>query len=321
MKFLSYGVMTYTLLALIWWSVLLTRNNKNLYDVKKELTVLKQSVAGAPDDKALFKIEKEYHRNRWMIIGEGSVFGILLIVGVWFIQRAYQKDIRATTKQKNFLLSITHELKSPIAAISLIMETLLKRDLDKGKQKDLYNNVLHESHRLEKLIHNLLISAKLDEGYNYNFELNNIKDILEKLSQNYKIQHSHLNITVESAESVSEIMIDKEAIESIMINVIENSIKYSKNSPVIQVKVEQNHLNTTISCIDNGIGIPDIEKSRITEQFYRIGNEETRDSKGTGLGLNIVQQIVKAHKGQLKFEDNTPQGLVIKIILPNKITE
>jgi len=321
MKFLSYGVMTYTLLALIWWSVLLTRNNKNLYDVQKELTELKQSVDNEPDDTALFKLDKEYQRNRWMIIGEGSVFGILLIVGIWFIQKAYQKDIRATTKQKNFLLSITHELKSPIAAISLIMETLIKRDLDKGKQKDLYNNVLYESHRLEKLINNLLISAKLDAGYKYNFELNSIKDILEKLSQNYKMQHPDLNIYVDTDASVSDIMIDKEAIESIMINVIENSIKYCKNSPIIRLKIEQSHQNTSISCIDNGVGIADQEKSRITEQFYRIGNEDTRDSKGTGLGLNIVQQMVKAHKGQLKFEDNTPQGLIIKIVLPNKITE
>lgn len=319
MKFLSYGVMTYTLLALIWWSVLLTRTNKSLYDTKKELATLRHQYTQTEDNTEIAKLERDYQRNKWMIIGEGSVFGILLIVGVWFIQNAYQKDIRATTKQKNFLLSVTHELKSPIAAISLIVETLLKRELTREKQKDLYNNVLLENHRLEKLIHNLLLSAKLDEGYEYNFEEQNIKLIIDNISERIKLQLPHVAINVESDKDLKDIWIDKEAMQSIITNLIENSIKYSREKPQIAITIKQNNLQTFISCKDNGIGITDDEKMRITEQFYRIGNEETRQSKGTGLGLNIVKQIIKAHKGQLSFEDNQPNGLIVNITLHNKI--
>jgi signal transduction histidine kinase len=321
MKFLSYGVMTYTLLALIWWSVLLTRTNKSLYEVRKELAILKNASSGETQTLELASLEEDYRRNRWMIMGEGSVFGILLIIGVWFIQNAYQKDMRATTKQKNFLLSVTHELKSPIAAMSLIMETMLRKEWPREKQMELCHNALIENHRLEKLIHNLLLSAKLDEGYTYNFEEHNIEEIMHDICQRYLIQQPDLRLSVEAKSDLSPIPLDKEAFQSIMSNLIENSIKYSPEPPVITISIEQNDHHTVISCADNGTGISDNEKQRITEQFYRIGNEETRQSKGTGLGLHIVHQIVKAHKGQLHFEDNTPEGLKVVIMLPRKINE
>ncbi len=321
MKFLSYGVMTYTLMALIWWSVLLTRTNKSLFETRKEFIELKNKVSDSDSTSEIATVEKDYIRNKWMIIGEGSVFGILLIIGMWFIQRAYQKDIRATTKQKNFLLSITHELKSPLAAIGLMMETLIKRNLEKDKQIELHQNVLSETHRLEKLIHNLLLSAKLDEGYHYNFEAHNIQEIIEKICQHYRNQFPEISIGLNIKSEILPIELDREAIQSMINNIIENSIKYSANEIKILIELYQSKTTTIISCADNGVGIPDNEKNRITEQFYRIGNEETRNSKGTGLGLNIVQQLIKAHKGELKFEDNTPSGLKVIVTLPNKIIE
>lgn len=300
---------------------MLTRTNKSLYEVRKELAILKNASPGEAKPIELAELEKEYTRNKWMIMGEGSVFGILLIIGVWFIQNAYQKDMRATTKQKNFLLSVTHELKSPIAAMTLIMETLLRKEWPRDKQMELCRNALNENHRLEKLIHNLLLSAKLDEGYTYNFEEHNIEEIIREVSQRYLVQKPELSLSVETESDLLPVKIDKEGFESIMANLIENSIKYSHGVPVIGISIKQNGLHTLITCADNGSGIPDNEKQRITEQFYRIGNEETRQSKGTGLGLHIVHQIVKAHKGELYFEDNAPRGLKVVIKLPLKTEE
>lgn len=321
MKFLSYGVMTYTLLALIWWSVLLTRTNTSLYEVRKELSELKSEASGFNNKAELNALEKEFKRNKWMILGEGSVFGILLIIGVWFIQNAYQKDIRSTTKQKNFLLSVTHELKSPIAAITLIIETLLRKEWPREKQTELCQSALMENHRLEKLIQNLLLSAKLDEGYTYHFEESHIDVVIRDICERYRIQQPGIQLRISSASDLSPIPLDKEAFQSIISNLIENSIKYSPWHTDIEISVRQDSKNTTITCADRGIGIPDHEKQRITEQFYRIGHEETRQSKGTGLGLHIVQQIVKAHKGQLHFEHNIPEGLKVVITLPRKINE
>jgi K+-sensing histidine kinase KdpD len=324
MKFLSYGVMIYMLLALIWWTILLTKNNRllqeksialALHEIEQNTSSPSLQVGVHP---TLLRIQEEHKKKKNMILGEGMVFGISLILGLWFIQKAYNKEIENTNKQKNFLLSVTHELKSPIASINLITETLLKRTLPKEKVDDLHSSILSESTRLEKLISNLLLASRINNAYQYNFEPVDIVTITENIIKTTKMQHPEVNIKCSYTDEKMILNADKEAIVSVVTNLIENSIKYSSAPAFIEINIIYQNKNIALEVADHGFGIPDTEKLKVREQFYRTGNEETRQTKGTGLGLYIVDKIVEAHKGSLKIYDNYPKGTRITINLPSK---
>ena len=311
MRILTYSVMFYMSLALIWWSVLLYKNNEELREVKTEKLAL-----NTPGYEAKIADINHFHRRKArMILGEGMVFGAMLIVGLFLIQRFFQKEMESAQKQKNFLLSITHELKSPIASVNLITETLQKRDLDKIKQNSLLSGILTENKRLEKLINNLLLSAKLQTRYQYNFEKNDLFAVIESHVEKYKVLFPALELHLDGKPGIM-VDIDKEAFESVISNLLENAIKYAGTAKPIDVKVYPAHKYACLEVIDMGPGISKHEKNKIFEPFYRIGNEETRDNKGTGLGLYIVGRIVKAHKGKIDMEDNQPAGTICKISLP-----
>lgn len=309
MKFLSYGVMCYMLLALIWWTVLLSKNNNTIYSKNIQLLQL------VNNKYSEIEIEREYLRNKYMILGEGMVFGISLILGMWFIQKAYNKELQNTENQKNFLLSITHELKSPIAAVNLITETLLKRKIPDEKKQDLYDSILNENNRLEKLINNLLMATKIESGYTYNFEPCDIQEIMQKCVDRILLKHPEASVII--PKNINPVvMADYEAMISIFTNILENSIKYADNPACIEITLQENPKDLQIKIADNGIGINDNEKLKVFEKFYRIGNEEIRKTKGTGLGLYIVSKIVKAHSGDIKILNNPKGGTIFHISLP-----
>lgn len=317
MKNLSYGVMTYMLLALIWWTVLLTKNNNEIYLKTIELHRLDTVLKDNSDQllQTLNKTKLHHERVRQMIIGEGIVFGLSLILGMWMIQKAYIKEVEQTQNQKNFLLSITHELKSPIAAIQLISETLLKRKIPADQQSDLHKSILSENKRLENLINNLLLATKLESDYQYNFQNTDLTRIIHQCIERQFVTNPNANIQYNYSESV-QIMGDREALVSVFTNLIENGIKYGPSTPeiIITHKIIEKHVHISIQ--DNGSGIPDVEKDKIFNQFYRLGNEETRKTKGTGLGLYITDKIVKAHKGRIRVENNPTGGTIFTLFFP-----
>lgn len=317
MKFLSYGVMTYMLLALIWWTILLNRNNNVIYQKNIELyhTVMKSDGTPTMTDLEFEKERSLYVRNRWMIIGEGLVFGISLTIGMYLIQKTFNKEVAQTRSQKNFLLSVTHELKSPIAAINLITQTLIKRNVEGQKKMELHNSILSESSRLENLINNLLMATKLDNNYQYNFEENDLKVLIDKCVHSQRISHPDVELLSNIPDDII-VVGDRESLASVFLNLIENGIKYNKNEKSIDINAKIKGEILEVSVKDDGIGIPEEEKNKVFQQFYRIGNEETRQTKGTGLGLYIVSKIIKAHNGRIKIENNLGGGTIFTVSLP-----
>lgn len=316
--------MVYMLLALIWWTILLTRNNELLYQKNVELSNFENveidtlAINKLLSNQKIEILTEDYLKKKYMILGEGLVFGISLIIGLWFIQKAYIHELENTKKQKNFLLSVTHELKSPIASIHLITETLQKRQLKPETIAEMHDSILNESKRLESLVSNLLMAARLDNSYTYNFELCNLADIALKVTESIKIHQSSAEISLVVPDDGTEIECDRESFISVFSNLIENSIKYSPTPATISVEIKNKQKTLELRVADHGFGIPDSEKSNVLQQFYRIGNEETRQTKGTGLGLYIVSRIIDAHKGNIKILDNTPKGSIFIINLPKK---
>ena len=328
LRLLSYVVIFYMLLAFGWWTVLLFTKNRDAFFAKVELQKIQMVVENnVVTEEEYFQLPeyhqlyKDYRRQEWMVVGEAAVFMISLVIGVWLINRGYNKEVNAAIQRRNFLLSITHELKSPIASIRLVLETFQKRVLNQGQKEKLLKSALSETERLNNLVNDLLLSAKLDTAYQLNLEPVELVQLLKDLREIEQTKFPKASFHFQS--NVEELWLDADlqGLTSVFLNLLNNAVKYAGDQPVINLKLSEQNQKIRIDIEDNGLGISEKEKKRIFQKFYRIGNEDTRRTKGTGLGLFIVAQIVKSHNGKIEVFDNNPQGSVFSITLPKKITD
>lgn len=317
-KWVSYIVIGYMLFALLWWSILLYQKNHESFTAKVELMKIQSNV---PSDKALAanaeyqSLYSYYKRQANMILGEGIVFGFLLLLGFWLIQRAFNKELAASKQQTNFLLSVTHELKSPLTSIKLGLETLKKRELSHQLVQDIAETSLSESDRLQLLIEDLLLSAKLENTTN-TYQLVKVdwsKELIMFVNQ-FQSSRSDIKIKTDVSPDIC-IYADANALYTIHSNLVENAAKYGERSD-IDVSLSKHKDVAILQIRDEGIGIRTEDKDKIFNKFYRVGSEETRTSKGTGLGLYICNRIVAIHKGQIKVNDNSPKGSIFEVSIP-----
>jgi signal transduction histidine kinase len=324
-RFYAIALVTtvYILLAFGWWSMLLMRKNEEAKQANIELLKLDMQVKNKFIDSENFeksveyqRVIEKYQRQAKMVWGEGSVLFLGLLWGFWMIQRSLQKEVQLNNQRRNFLLSVTHELKSPIASIRLILQTFQKRKLDEAQQTKFLNAAVVEADRLHELVDNLLLSSRLENQYERSVEEINVAAMIEELIEKCRIKfpRAHFNFT---KNEVPILRGDRQGLVSLFTNLLENAAKYSGEQA--EITVRQNFVadKFLFEIADNGIGIPATEKRKVFEKFYRVGSEMTRRTKGTGLGLYIVAQIVKLHNGLISVTDNTPNGTIFKITLPN----
>ena len=323
LRIISYLVIFYMLLAFSWWTVLLHTKNRDAFLAKNELLKLsliaKNEIKNEEEFlKNSFHIELRdaYKRQEWMILGEASVFVLSLLIGIVFINRGYHKEILAAKQSSNFLLSITHELKSPIASIRLGFETLQRKKLSEEQSLVLLKNGINDTDRLNNLVSDLLLSARLESTYQLNTELFSLEILIEECVQLLKQKFPSAILKVNLIQEMPEILADYSAIRSVIINLLENAVKYSDSVPEINIGLTSNNERCNLEISDKGIGIDQSERKKIFEKFYRVGNEDQRKTKGTGLGLYIVDQIVRAHNGSITVSSNQPKGTIFNVFLP-----
>jgi signal transduction histidine kinase len=325
LRLLSYVVIAYMMLAFAWWSVLLYTKNSDAFAAKRDKMRLLMVAEGTVQSEEAFlqsapylELKQQYTRQEYMILGEAGVIILTLLIGMYLINRAYNKEMEAARQQRNFLLSITHELKSPIASIRLVLETFQRRSLPPEKTERLIRSALLETERLNGLVSDLLLSAKLEAAYKPHEEALDLPQILEDLIETLDSKYPDARFHFDKRSAISPFRGDRTGMTSVMLNLMENAVKYSPKPADIEVSLEEMPDALILRFADQGHGIPDKEKPQVFGKFYRIGNEDTRKTKGTGLGLYIVQQIVAAHDGRISIEDNQPKGTVFKIELPSE---
>lgn len=311
-----FVLVVYIVLQFLWWEVLLVKQSNEIISEKQKIVALSSS-----DDNILKSeitaLQSQKNKRVYMIVGEGTVFLLILLFGIHQVRKSVRKEQELTQQQNNFILSISHELKTPIAASKLQLQTLLKHDLEREKQLPLLNNAIKETDRLNKLVENVLLVSKMENNHlSINKENINVSELLEQTVHRYfemYLENQWLTLNIEK-NCVTNC--DKDYLPSIFINLIENAIKYSNDNLSITVNLKTINGQIVFSVADNGIGIPDNEKENIFQKFYRIGNEETRNTKGTGIGLFIVKQICDAHEAKITIENNKPTGSIFKIAFP-----
>lgn len=325
LQLLSYIVIFYMFSAFTWWAILLNIKNKEIFDarisaLKLEMKLEKTYVNEDKfmQDSKYLSIKRKHDTQQKMILGEGLVFTISLLIGIWLIVNSTKKELDAAKARKNFLLSISHELKSPLASIKLTFDTLLKRNLEKEMIDKLSQNATKEAVRMERLINDLLLATRLETLYIPTFEPFDVVELTKTTFQGYKNQYPISEIEFDSSLQKLIISLDKVGYISILNNLIENAIKYSKDKININITLKKSKDHLVLEVKDKGIGISDTDKKLIFNRFYRSGNEETRNTKGTGLGLYIANQMAKLHDAELSVMDNIPRGSIFKLTLPIK---
>ena len=250
-----------------------------------------------------------------MIMGEGSVFLFLLCIGAYFLHQSINKEDRLHEQQQNFLLSVTHELKSPLAAIKLSLQTIVKRDLDKARQTSLLNNSLKDIERLDDLVENMLLATRIENrSYSFPKEEFDFSELVSKITDRLQIHSCGCEQVIKTdIQDNIRVSGDAFALASVVTNLIENAVKYSGPCAEVSVQLRKENGHAFLAVSDKGPGIADDEKMLIFDKFYRVGDESVRKAKGTGLGLFIVKEVLQNHDADISVKDNVPQGTIFEV--------
>jgi two-component system, OmpR family, sensor histidine kinase CiaH len=303
-------LLAYILGALIWWLVLLQQQNDEI--VALQMEQLRNSVDSTSNPAQFLQqqsaIDRERSSNVSKYMGEGITFLALILVGAVFVYRAVRRQLRTQQQQQNFMMAITHELKTPIAVAKLNLETLQKHQLDEMKRQKLIQMTLQETNRLNSLTNNILVSSQLEGGrYNVTKEDIDLSDLVKGSVSDFRHRFPDRAWQTDIEEEI-EIAGDPLLLTILVNNLLENAMKYSPREAPIVCKLRRLKNRFVLEVQDSGPGIPEDEKKKVFEKFYRIGNEATRTTKGTGLGLYLCKKIAHDHNADIYVTDHIPSG-------------
>ncbi len=249
-----------------------------------------------------------------MLAAEFAVFFAILCGGVFYITRVFKRELKLTQSKKNFSLSITHELKTPITTTKLLVETLQNHDLPEEKKQQIYVSINEEQTRLHELIDKVLLSERLgSEGFKLSPQKMNLSNFVQDTIARIQVPQS---VKCDLQKDVYA-NIDEFYFSSVVANLLENASKYSDPSTEINITLQEKGDEVVLLFEDEGVGIPDEERQKVFEVYYRLENEEVRNTQGTGLGLYLVQKIVNLHGGTIKIVDPIKgNGSCFEIKLP-----
>ncbi len=297
-------LLLYIIAALVWWSVSLFRQNKEIHQLKRSRLVTTE----ADYSQQLLLINEAEKRGVYKYTGEGSAFLLLILVGAGFIYRSVRRQFQLQQQQQNFVMAVTHELKTPIAVARLNLETMQKHHLEEDKQKKLVQTTLQETMRLDTLINNILISSQLEgNAYRMAMEELDLSQLVKDVVKAFGNRYPDRNLQADIEEEV-ELKGDAMLLKLLLSNLLENANKYSPNNKPVTLHLSKESNKVLLQINDEGCGIADEEKKQVFQKFYRIGSEQTRKTQGTGLGLYICKRIAKDHGGDIIIRDNPPGG-------------
>ena len=283
-----YILIFYVILQFLWWGF-------HIIDLSEQIDT----------DKS------EINSTIRMIIGEAAVFILIILIGAYYVIRSYYNELALFKKEKNFALSVTHELKTPIATSKLFAQTLLKRsNLGETQRKESLEKIIEEQNRLNALVEKILLASSIDDMKS---QIQKKPVYIKKTIDSILTQIRETHHVVNYIEKDLTINGDEFYLISLFQNLIDNALKYAEKNTTVTISSVRQQGGILIQVADEGIGIKNEFKELIFERFFRIGDEETRDTKGTGLGLFLVKEIVKLHDGEIICRDNSPKGTIFDI--------
>ncbi len=301
--------LTYMIAAFIWWYVSLEKQNNEIAAIKFQSIQIND-----PSLKAKTHAIQDFQlRKTKQFIGEGLTILVLFLLGAIYVYRSLKKQLRYADQQQNFMMAVTHELKTPIAISHLNIETLLKRDLDSTQQLKLLEATLKETKRLDSLSTNILLTAQLDMGqYEANKQLVNVSELVRQNIKSFQERYPS-RICNTMVEDAMEIQGEPLLIQLLINNLIDNANKYAPVTEPIYIHLQSHQNRIQLIVKDQGPGIAAADKNKVFEKFFRVGAETTRTTKGSGLGLYLCKRITEFHNATIQLTTNTPTGSIFTV--------
>ena len=279
-----------------------------------------------PYEKILFKMYASPAANTtgFTVLFSGIVMLIVIAVCLVTIYRFTQSKVALASKRQDFVSAITHELKTPLTAIKMYAELLQNSWVaNEEKKQRYYGQIASEADRLSRLIQNVLNLSKLD-GNRWNVQLRKerpkavLDDFVATYSRNIEKQGFELTVSTDTDADNITVLIDRDAVMQILMNLVDNSLKFSKNASykMVNIELRVNGGDLYLAVRDYGPGIPAAEMKKVFQEFYRVENEMTRSTSGTGIGLSMVKKLCTLTNMKIEIENANP-GLRTKIHFPS----
>lgn len=301
---------TVVLAQAVWWIVFMARMVDEKVDIAVEL-------GAAPD--YVEQIHDQEIQRQIMLGMEGIFFLVLILLGAWLIYRALVKAEELKFHQQNFLMAVTHELKTPLASMKIYLDAMKSDKIATARKAEIVPRMEADVLRLEKLVENILDAGRFERsGYELSRRSLDLVQLVDKAIDDLAAIPSKVPVEVEWSETeATEISGDPVALRRAINAILENSLQYNDQALiklVIILTVVKNSCRLDI--IDNGIGLTQEEASQAFNRFYRAGQELNRSRPGSGLGLFLAREIVRAHEGDITVQsDGVGKGATFTITL------
>jgi signal transduction histidine kinase len=245
---------------------------------------------------------------------------LLIILGLFFIFRDISREQELTRMKSEFISNVTHEIKTPIATIRVLAENVSEGWItSREKQQQYFRLIASESEKLGHLVENTLDFSRIESGSKrYNMENCYVQELIENTIHRFRVlaEGEEINLSVDMSENLPVACIDKAAMEQVLLNLLDNALKYSLHEKVIKLIVTVDKDCLYISVSDQGLGIDRKDRLKIFDKFYRSESDSGRKITGSGIGLTLVKEIVESHQGNITVESELNKGSTFTIQLP-----
>ncbi|MES2924833.1 MAG: HAMP domain-containing sensor histidine kinase [Verrucomicrobiota bacterium] len=237
---------------------------------------------------------------------------------LFFIHRAVERERRLNAMKSDFVASVSHELRAPVASIRLMADALTAEKIEPHTVREFHRLISREGARLSTLIENVLDFARIEQGRKrWHFEPGDLGALLTETLSLMEPLAAEKSITLVSPSFPSvEANVDPGAIQQALVNLLDNAIKFSPEGSQVEIMLAENSVNWEIRITDQGPGIPPAEHERIFQKFHRLGSELRRETQGTGIGLSLVKAVAEAHGGRVVLTSVPGQGSTFTLIGP-----
>lgn len=304
-------LVVYVLAMAVWWIIFMAELTAEKFKMAAQLGATPEYV------DALHRQEI----SRQIMLGmEGVVFLLVILLGVWLFYRSLQQAGRLRARQENFVMAVTHELKTPLASMGVYLDTLQSDKISVERKLTVVPRIKQDLRRLERLVEDILEAGRFESGeFRLNRQLIDLATLLHTVADSTADRKEGAGIKVtRRIEPDVPVMADAPVIGRAISAIIDNATKYSAGSPAdITITLRRRKHRAEITIADKGLGIDKQELGPIFDRFYRVGHEMTRSSSGTGLGLYLCREMIRSHGGDVTaHSEGVGHGAEFVITLP-----
>ena len=306
-----FGVVAlYVVLQFTWWAWLLVQRSADVELLQQQL--LKEGVEPAVALRTAAGAQ-------WMVIGEGGVFLVLVLLALWLTYRTVRHEWALARQQRDFLLATSHELRTPLAACKLHLQPARRTAEGQDQRKELLGAALGEIDRLSQLTEKILLATRLEQtGPVLELEPCDVAAVVQAAVEHARRTYAQHHPLQTHLPATLPFRVDAPAFRSVVDNLLENACKYTEAGTEVDIRLADLGSALELLVEDRGPGVPPGERSAIFRKFHRIGAEETRSAKGTGLGLYIVRRLIEAHGGTVTCRERPGGGATFVASIPKR---